>query len=66
MNSSVITNEATLIYAGIVDSEGGMFTTKLVETFEDEASEAKWLAELVDKVNRCPAEFLVSYSTRRI
>lgn len=63
---NTITNEATLIYAGIIDAEGGMFTTKLVKTFEDEASEAEWLAELADKVNNSPAEFLVSYSTKRI
>lgn len=63
---SKITNEATLIYSGIKTPDGGMFTAKLVETFEDEASEAKWLAGLAEQVNAAPAEWEVCYSTKRI
>ncbi len=66
MNTSVITNELTLIYSGMKNAEGGMFTYKLVETFKDEVSEAEWISKMTQQAETAPEEWGVCYSFKRV
>ncbi len=66
MTTATITNELTLIYSGLIDAEGGMFTYKLSETFSDESSESEWIAKMTKQAESAPEDWGVSYSFRRV
>jgi hypothetical protein len=66
MNTSVITNELTLIYSEMKDAEGGMFTYKIVRTFTDESSEGEWVTKMTKQAENVPEDWGLCYSFKRV